>query len=99
MRSLRDLRVMLRRPLLEVGLVPSAPMNEATVRTSGSCSTTSARARCRSAMRVNEASGAPSVTPLIRPVSCCGKKPLGTMKARRKVKSSVATVTASVTGW
>ena len=74
-------------------------MNDATVDTSGSCKTTSASARWRSIIRVNEASGAASETPAIRPVSCCGKNPLGTSQASRKVKSKVAMVTASVSGW
>jgi len=36
---------------------------------------------------------------MIKPVSCWGKKPFGTASASRKVKRSVAMVTASVSGW
>ncbi len=98
-RSLRGLSVMFRRPLLLVGLVPSAPMNEATADTSGSCRTTSASARWRSIIRVKDASGAASETPMMRPVSWVGKNPLGMITARRKVRPRVAMVTASVSGW
>src|SRR6266850_6789599 len=37
--------------------------------------------------------------PLRRPVSCCGKKPLGTIVYRNTVATIVARVTSSVTGW
>ncbi len=99
LRSWRGLRVMFRRPLLAVGLVPSAPMNEVTAATSGSWSTTSARARWRSIIRVKEASGAASETPMINPVSWTGKNPFGITSASRNVSPSVPTVTASVSSW
>src|SRR5207237_1188521 len=69
LRWLRGLRVMLRRPLLVVGLVPAAPMKEASAWTSGACSTTSASARCRATIRRHEAPGDPSSLPRIRPVA------------------------------
>jgi len=62
LRPLRFFRLMLRRPELVVGLVPSAPMNEATLETAGSCSTTSASARCRSRMLANVAVSYTSLT-------------------------------------
>jgi len=94
----RDRSVMERRPLFGVWFVPSAPMNDATEATSGSARTTSASARWRAIMLVKEASGGASDTPMMRPVSCWGKKPLGTMMASTAVSPSVARVTTSVSG-
>ena len=99
LRCSRGLSAMERRPLLVVALVPSEPMNDATLSTSGSWSTTSATARCRSIILANEMSGAASVTPVIWPVSCWGKKPLDTVHARPPVSAMVPSMTASVEGW
>ena len=75
----RGFSVIERRPLFVVGLVPSAPMNEATLATSGSCADhVGDGARWSSIIRGNDTSGGASVTPMMRPVSCCGKKPFGT---------------------
>ncbi len=76
-RSLCGLRLICRRPLLSVGLVPSTPMKEVRLSTAGSFSTTSARARWRSDMAWKEIDCGASATPWITPVSCTGKKPLG----------------------
>ncbi len=46
-----------RRPVFAMALVPSAPMNEATLATSGSCRTTVAADSWSSIMRVNDTSG------------------------------------------
>lgn len=85
--------------MLVLGLVPSAPMKDTTLATSGSTLTTSATACWRSLIRSKEASGAASVTPTISPVSCCGKKPLGAATASSAVSATVATALSSVAGW
>ena len=71
-------------------------MNEATESTSGSWTSTSASARCRSIMRANDTSGAASETPRMSPVSSMGKKPLGTIIPSQAVSAIVPTVVTSV---
>ena len=67
-----------RRPLLVVALVPSEPMKEATVSTSGSCRDHVGDARCcRSIIFGNEMSGDASVTPMMRPGVLLGEEALG----------------------
>ncbi len=66
------------RPLLSVVLVPSTPMNDDRLSTAGSFRITSASFCCRSAMAGNEIDCDASEMPWITPVSCTGKKPLGT---------------------
>ena len=66
------------RPLLSVALVPSTPMNEDRLATAGSSRMTSARACWRCAMAAKEMDCGASEMPWITPVSCTGKKPLGT---------------------
>jgi len=98
-RSSRDTSEIESRPLFWVGLLPSAPMNDEIVATSGSPSTASA-ARCWSSIILaNDTSGAASVTPTIIPVSSTGKNPLGTWSASSTVPPSVAIVTISVVRW
>ena len=46
----RGLRLIRKRPLLSVTLLPSTPMNDERLTTSGSLSTAAASACCRSAM-------------------------------------------------
>ena len=53
-------------------------MNDDRLATSGSFRIIAASACCRSAIAVNEMSSGASETPRITPVSCTGKKPLGT---------------------
>ncbi len=51
----------------------------------------------RSAMAAKEMSGAASATPMIRPVSSCGKKPFGVItRSSRSSRPRVASVTPSV---
>ena len=71
-------------------------MNEERLRTAGSRSTTLASACCRSAIAGNETDWSASDTPRIRPVSCTGKKPLGTTKKSATVAASVAPATSNV---
>ena len=54
------------------------PMKEASVATAGSSRTIRATFCWSSVMAVKEMSWAASVVPKMMPVSCCGKKPLGT---------------------
>ncbi|MNT88516.1 hypothetical protein D3C72_2290910 [compost metagenome] len=87
------------RPALSVVLVPSTPMNDDRLATAGSCITTLATASCLRAMAPNEVVCAASVMPWITPVSCTGKKPLGTSRYSSTVSTSVATATISVAFW
>ena len=66
------------RPLFSVVLMPSTPMNDDRLSTAGSSSTTRASACWRSAIAANEIDCGASEMPWITPVSCTGKKPLGT---------------------
>ena len=65
--------------ILTVAFTVPAPTKEATLTTSGSRCTISATARWRATICLNEMDCAESVTPTIRPVSCSGRRPLGTM--------------------
>ena len=67
------------RPLLAVMLVPSIPMNDDRLATSGSFKITSASRRWRALMAGKEMLCGASEIPMITPVSCTGKKPVGTM--------------------
>ena len=78
-RSLRGFRLINRRPLLSVMLLPSVPMNEDRLTTSGSFRMAAASACWRSAMAVKEMDCGASDVAAISPVSWTGKKPLGTM--------------------
>ena len=84
------------RPVFAVGFVPSAPIDDDTVATSGSARMTSTTSCWSSIMRWNDTSGAASVTPLIVPVSSIGKNPFGTWIASTTVSATVASVTSSV---
>ncbi|MNL57285.1 hypothetical protein D3C87_1808340 [compost metagenome] len=84
------------RPALSVALLPSTPMNEDTACTSGSSSTRRAAACWRSAMAGNEMDCGPCVMAWIRPVSCCGKKPLGTIRYNTAVSANVPSATNRV---
>ncbi len=87
------------RPLLIDEDEPPAPMAMAMVATAGSLATTSPSASCRRIISAKEMSCAASDTPLMRPVSCCGKKPLGMAMNRYTVPASVAKNTNSVANW
>ncbi len=87
------------RPVLRVELVPSTPMKDDRLATSGSSSTTSASACWRCAMAWNETDCGASLMPWIRPASCSGKKPFGTATYSATVSASVATVASSISGW
>ena len=73
------------RPVLRLVLVPSTPMNEVRLCTAGSRSNTSARACWRCAMASNEVDWVASVMTCKLPVSCKGKKPLGTHRYKATV--------------
>src|SRR5436190_367082 len=77
LRALFGTMLMRSRPLLSVVLTPSTPMNEETLSTAGSCSSTRASASCRCAMAAKDTDCGASVMPWMRPVSWGGKKPLG----------------------
>ena len=64
-------------PLLVVVLVPSAPMNDETLSTAGSCRMTFASSCCFSAMPFEPIVCGACEMPWITPVSCTGKNPLG----------------------
>ncbi len=73
----RSFRLISRRPLLSVGLVPSTPMKEVRLSTAGSFRTSAASACWRSAIVPKETDCGAWAMPWITPVSCTGKKPLG----------------------
>ncbi len=87
------------RPLFGVVLVPSTPMNDDRLSTSLSFRIAAASACWRSAMAANEMLSGASEMPVMTPVSCTGKKPLGTMMYSQMVATSVAMVTSSVAVW
>ncbi len=74
----RGFSAMVRLPVLVVAFTVPVPTKLATPATSGSRRTMSATSRWRSAIALTEMEGAASVTPMMTPVSCCGRKPLGT---------------------
>jgi len=73
------LRLISMRPLFSVLLLPSTPMKDDRLATSGSASAMAASACWRSAMAPKEMVCGASVTTWITPLSCTGKKPLGTV--------------------
>ena len=80
LRSARGFKVMYMRPLLSAE-PPLAPIDIATLATSGSACTIAPNCCCSSDIASNDTSCAASEMPVMRPVSCCGKNPLGiTMK-------------------
>jgi hypothetical protein len=82
--------------VLSVALLPSTPMYDDRLSTAGSCRITRASACWRSAIAPNEIVGGASEMPWIAPVSCTGKKPLGTTAYSTIVSASIAIATASV---
>ena len=74
-------------------------MKDDRLSTAGSRRITSASACWRSAMAGNETVCGASEIPWITPVSCTGKKPLGTTKYSTTVSSSATSQTSSVAGW
>ena len=72
------------------------PMNATTWSTSGSALTTATARSCRSRIAGNAMSCGASVKPISMPVSCCGKRPFGTLMKRKTVSPTVTAVTASV---
>ncbi len=79
LRSSSGRRLIWMRPLLGVMLVPSTPMNDDRLWTSGSFRMTAAMACWRSAIASNDTVSGASEMPRMTPVSCTGKKPLGAM--------------------
>ena len=86
------------RPALRVALLPSTPMNDDTACTSGSSSASRAAACWRSAMAEKEIDCGACVMAWISPVSCCGKKPLGTTMYSTTVSANVPSATSKVSG-
>ena len=79
---------------------PEAPIKEEALATAGSARTVSAMRCCKLIMALKETSGEASVKPKIRPVSSCGKPPLG--KARNKATEAAITRTSVdrvIQGW
>ena len=67
------------RPALGVALSGLTPMTETTPVTSGSLRIALSTAACSRFISVNETSWPPSITAVIRPVSCSGRNPFGMM--------------------
>ena len=99
LRALFGTMLMRSRPLLSVVLTPSTPMNEDTLSTAGSFSSTWARACCRCAMAAKDTDCGASVMPWMSPVSWGGKKPLGMKTYRITVRIRVPIATSSVMRW
>ena len=73
----RAFKVICSRPALGVALSVLTPMTDTTPVTSGSARMTSTTSCSRRCMSPNEISVPASVTAVIRPVSCSGRKPFG----------------------
>ena len=98
-RSSSGLRSMVRREVARLGLMPSTPTKNATRATAGSASSTSESSFCRRAMAAKDVSCGNSAMPWMTPVSCVGKKPLGTRAYMATLSSRVPTATARVRRW
>ncbi len=96
-RTRTSLSVMKQLPVLAVLRPP--PVNAITFSTAGSSLTTLARRATRPAIACDEVDWSARIEPVSRPVSCCGKKPLGTRPYRFMVTAMVASVTASMIQW
>ena len=79
-RSSCDFRFSSMRPVLSAVLLPSTPMNDDRLATSGSSSSWRATASCCFFMASNEMVPGACVTTWMTPLSCTGKKPLGTSR-------------------
>ena len=75
------------------------PMNEMKWSMSGSSITILLSLFCRSRMDGNETSWGASEEPFNCPVSCWGKRPFGTMAARKTVRTTARTVSTCITIW
>src|SRR5256885_7427590 len=82
LRSSRGFRLIWRRPLFGVMLVPSTPMNDDRLATSGSFRMIRASACWRSAIVGNETTSGASEMPRMTPVSWSGEKPLDRKSTR-----------------
>ena len=89
-RSSSGFKLIWMRPLLIVVLVPSTPMKDDRLAIAGSCRSTWASACWRAAMAAKDTVCGASEMPRMTPVSCTGKKPLGTMRYSQTVVTSVA---------
>ena len=74
-------------------------MNDDKLATSGSFNTAAANRCWRAAIEAKETLSGASEIPMMTPVSCTGKKPLGTMMYSQIVATSVPIVTSRVTVW
>ncbi|MNV60797.1 hypothetical protein D3C71_1532720 [compost metagenome] len=99
LRSPQGFRLISKRPVFSVVFMPSMPMKDDRLCTSGSASRLSATACWRRDMASNEVLCADCVTPCSTPPSCTGKKPLGTARYSSPVNTTVPTMTSSVRRW
>ena len=88
-------RAMKKLPALNCEELP----NIATPVMSGSWRSTSANCTMRPFIAWNDESCGPCAEPEMKPVSCCGKKPLGMMMKSTAVVASVRMKTHSVMNW
>ena len=79
-RSSCGLRLSSIRPVLRAGLLPSTPMKDDRLATSGSASRCLATCTCRRLIAWKETVPGACVTTWMTPLSCTGKKPLGTQR-------------------
>ncbi|KAG1432961.1 hypothetical protein G6F57_022542 [Rhizopus arrhizus] len=99
LRSAQGFRLISRRPVFSVVFMPSIPMNDDRLCTSGSANRDCATACWRRDMASNEVFCDDWVTPCSTPPSCTGKNPLGTARYSRPVSTTVATMTSNVRRW
>ncbi len=75
------------------------PLNATSDSTAGSSPIVCANCESSRFICCDDVSWSAWIVPLRRPVSCCGKKPLGTMMYSQTVKPMVPSVTSSVMRW
>ena len=95
LRSLSGFKAMY---MLAVLVAPLPPVNAMTLSTAGSLSMVVTSSVSRSFIAWNEVSWSACTAPIKRPVSCCGKNPLGTNMNKKMLRPSVASATIRVSG-
>ncbi|MNV42140.1 hypothetical protein D3C71_1338010 [compost metagenome] len=98
-RSPRSLSTIDSWPWLSVGFMVPAPMKAETPVTAGSLRSASATALVRCSICGKAMFWSACTTPVIRPVSCSGSRPLGITMYSTTVSTSAPAATARVSGW
>ncbi len=98
-RSSRGFRLITSRPALGVAFSVLTPITETTPATLGSLRIAASTCCWRRCISAKETSVPASVTAVIRPVSCNGRKPLGIAMYSATVAAMVISITISVANW